>query len=92
MRMNLTARAIVPNGSHLSENSIVLTVRPAGHLPGEYSCATTSGSLRCMLRSTDLPSTIIERFEREIYSAKGSSLRAVELSETTLIEIGYFIE
>ena len=90
--MNLTARAIVPNGSHSSENSIVLTVRPAGHVPGEYSCATSGASLQRMLRRTDLPSTIIERFESEIYSAKGSNLRAVELSETTLIEIGYFIE
>jgi hypothetical protein len=50
------------------------------------------GSLRRLLRRTDLPSTVLEKFEMGIYNPKGASLPAVELSETTLTQIGYFID
>jgi hypothetical protein len=45
-----------------------------------------------MLRRTDLPSTVIEKFESRIWSPKGADLPAIEISEGTLTEIGYFFD
>lgn len=92
MRMNLCARAVPSHRSDLSEDRIVLTLRPACPLPGDYSYTISSESLRRMLRRTDLPSTVLERFERGIWGPKGAKLPAVEMSEQTLTEIGYFVD
>jgi hypothetical protein len=96
MRMNLNARAVPSHSSDLSnlpENVILLTVRPACLLPGDYSYTTNSDSLLRMLRQrTDLPSTVLEKFEKGIQSQKGANLLAVEISEKTLTEIGYFVD
>jgi hypothetical protein len=70
----------------------VLTLRPACPLPGDYSYTTSSESLRRMLRRTDLPSTVLEKFERGIWGPKGANLPGVEMSEQTLTEIGYFVD
>jgi hypothetical protein len=46
-----------------------------------------------MLRQkTDLPSTVLDKFELGIQSPKGANLLAVEISERTLTEIGYFVD
>jgi hypothetical protein len=90
--MNLNARAVPSRRSDLSEDRIVLTLRPACPLPGDYSFTTNSDSLRRMLRRTDLPSTVLERFENGIWSHKGANLPAVEISDKTLTQIGYFVD
>jgi hypothetical protein len=90
--MNLSARAFPSHDSTLTEDRISLTIRPATSLPGNYSFVTNLDSLRRMLRRTDLPSTVLEKFEMGIYNPKGASLPAVDLSEHTLTQIGYFIE
>jgi hypothetical protein len=90
--MNLNARAVSSRHSDLSEDRIVLTLRPACPLPGDYSFTTNSDSLRRMLRRTDLPSTVLERFESGIWSPKGANLPAVEISDKTLTQIGYFVD
>ena len=94
--MNLSARGVPshPSGfSNLPENAIVLTVRPACRLPGDYSYPTNSNSLLRMLRQrTDLPSTVLDKFEMGIGGPKGANLLAVEISERTLTEIGYFVD
>ncbi|MEA2544495.1 MAG: hypothetical protein QOH35_5861 [Acidobacteriaceae bacterium] len=96
MRMNLHARAIVSHGSDLSDlpqNAVLLTVKPACLLPGDYSYTTNSDSLLRMLRQrTDLPSTVLDKFEMGIWSPKGANLPAVEISEKTLTEMGYFLD
>ena len=92
MRMNLSAHAFQAHNSDLTEERISLTIRPAASLPGNYSFVMNVDSLRRLLRRTDLPSTVLEKFEMGIYSPKGASLPAVELSETTLTQIGYFID
>lgn len=52
-----------------------------------------SGALLGLLRRhTDLPATVIEKFEKNLGGPFGARLLAVELSETVLTEIGYFIE
>jgi hypothetical protein len=88
MRMNIRARALASPGSNLSEDRISLTLRPAASLPG----ITNVDSLRRLLRRTDLPSTVLERFEMGLWSPKGAQLPAVELSENTLTQIGYFVD
>jgi hypothetical protein len=90
--MNLRARAVASPGSNLSEDRITLTLRPAASLPGDYSFITNVDSLRRMLRRTDLPSTVLERFESGIRSPKGANLPAVEISDKTLTQIGYFVD
>jgi hypothetical protein len=96
MRMNLNARTVPSHRSDLSdvpENAILLTVRPACLLPGDYSYTTNSDSLLRMLRQrTDLPSTVLDKFEMGICGPKGANLLAVEISERTLTEIGYFVD
>ena len=92
MRMNLNARAFPARDSDLTEGRVTLTIRPACSLPGNYSFVTNRDSLRRLLRRTDLPSTVLEKFETGIYSPKGANLPAVELSEETLTQIGYFID
>jgi hypothetical protein len=93
MRMNLSARAVPSHRSDSQEDGILLTLRPACLLPGDYSYTTNSDSLLRMLRQrTDLPSTVLDRFEMGIRSPKGANLLAVEISERTLTEIGYFVD
>jgi hypothetical protein len=93
MRMNLNARAVPSHRSDLPENPILLTVSPACLLPGDYSYTTNSDSLLRMLRQrTDLPATVLDKFEMGIRGPKGANLLAVEMSERTLTEIGYFVE
>jgi len=70
-----------------------LTIRPACGVPGDYKCFTDSASLMRMLhKRTDLSSDILRRFEGEMYSCPSARLMGVELSESVLTEIGYFIE
>jgi hypothetical protein len=92
--MNLNARAVTSHHSNdLRENSILLTIRPSRSLPGDYSYTTNRDSLLRMLRqTTDLPSTVLDKFEMGFYSPKGANLPGVEISEKTLTEIGYFVE
>jgi hypothetical protein len=90
--MNLIARAVPSRGSDLSEDRISLTIRPSASLPGDYSFVTNRDSLRRLLRRTDLPSTVLEKFEMGVFTTKGATLPAVELSEDTLTQIGYFID
>jgi hypothetical protein len=46
-----------------------------------------------MLRQrTDLPATVLDKFEMGIRGPNGANLLAVEMSERTLTEIGYFVE
>ena len=71
MRMNLSARAFPSRGSDLSEDRVSLTIRPACPLPGNYSFVTNRDSLRRLLRRTDLPSTVLEKFESGVDTPKG---------------------
>ncbi len=91
MRMNLNARG-VSHQSGLQEDRIVLTIRPACQLPGDYCYTTNGDSLRRLLLRTDLPATVLEKFETGIWSPRGSNLPGVEMSEKTLHEIGYFVD
>jgi hypothetical protein len=90
--MNLNARGVSSPQSGFQEDRIVLTIRPACQLPGDYCYTTNCDSLRRLLLRTDLPATVLEKFETGIWTPKGSNLPGVEMSEKTLQEIGYFVD
>jgi len=70
-----------------------LTIRPACGLPGDYQYLTDSSALLNMLRQqTDLPASVLHRFEGNMYSNTSARLLGVELSERLLTDIGYFID
>lgn len=91
--MNLSARAF-PSLADLiwRRTAFPSPCKPAALLPGNYCFTTNTESLQRILRRTDLPSAVLEKFDAGIYTPKGATLPAVELSEKTLTQIGYFID
>ena len=93
MRVNLITQ---PSGNSLASGGSIplsLTIRPACGLPGDYQCGTDSTTLLRLLRKeTDLPATVLQRFEGSLYAPVGARLMGVELSEQVLTDIGYFID
>lgn len=93
MRVNLITQ---PSGYSPSGDGAIplsLTIRPACGLPGDYQCPTDSSTLLKLLRKeTDLPATVLQRFEGSLFAPFGAKLLGVELSERVLTDIGYFID
>jgi hypothetical protein len=93
MRVNLITKTANPSSSRLGALPLFLTVRPACGLPGDYVYETTSTALLRMLNSkTDLPSSVLRRFEGEINTSASARLLGVELPDRVLTEIGYFVD
>jgi hypothetical protein len=92
MRVNLITRQT--NSPNRSESLLLsLTVRPACGIPGDYVYETTSTALIRMLdHKTDLPSSVLRRFEGEMRSSPSARLLGVELPDRVLTEIGYFVD
>jgi hypothetical protein len=89
--MNLITRSY--GGPLAGPVQLSLTLRPACGLPGDYEFPTDSASLIRLLRSqTDLPGTVLQRFEDELHSSASARLLGVELNDTVLTNIGYFID
>jgi hypothetical protein len=93
MRVNLITQ---PSGSTESGAGTIplsLTIRPACGLPGDYEFPIDSAALLLLLRQqTDLPSSILQRFEMNLRAPLGARLLGVELSDSVLEDIGYFID
>jgi hypothetical protein len=93
MRVNLTTRRSVRSESSAGTIPLSLTIRPACGLPGDYEYLTDSAALLRLLRQqTDLPGSVLERFEESLRTLPGARLQAVELNERVLTDIGYFID
>ncbi|HEY1500320.1 MAG TPA: hypothetical protein VGF88_12130 [Acidobacteriaceae bacterium] len=93
MRVNLSTRPSRPSPPLAGPIPLTLTIRPACGLPGDYECPMDSGALLRLLRQqTDLPGYVLEGFERKLRVPLGARLLGVELSETVLTDIGYFID
>jgi hypothetical protein len=93
MRVNLTTRPSDLSASNAGTIPLSLTIRPACGLPGDYECPTDSAALlRLLRRQTDLPDYVLQRFEENLRTALGARLLGVELSDTVLTDIGYFID
>jgi hypothetical protein len=93
MRVNLTTQ--LPNRSESVAGTIPisLTIRPACGLPGDYEYPTDSAALLKLLRQqTDLPSHVLQSFEKNLHTRLGARLTGVELSDSVLTDIGYFID
>ena len=48
--------------------------------------------MQMLRKQTDLPSTVLQRFEGDLKSTLSAKLLAVDLSDRVLTEIGYFID
>ncbi len=93
MRMNLITQMSDTAKEGAKTIPLSLTIRPACGVPGDYKWFTDSAALMRMLhKKTDLSFDILSRFEGEMYSYPSARLMGVELSESILTEIGYFIE
>jgi hypothetical protein len=93
MRVNLITRLSTRSDSGAQSIPLSLTIRPACGLPGNYECPTDSAALLRLLRQqTDLPDSVLKGFERNFLDPKGARLLGVELSESVLTNIGYFID
>jgi hypothetical protein len=93
MRVNLITQFSRQSLSVPGTIPLSLTIRPACGLPGDYQCPTDSAALLRMLRKqTDLPASVLQRFEENMYTSLNARLLGVELSERVLTDIGYFVE
>jgi hypothetical protein len=93
MRVNLSTRPSHPSPSLAGTIPLTLTIRPSCGLPGDYECRMDSAALLRLLRQqTDLPGYVLESFEQKLRIPLGTRLLGVELSESVLTDIGYFID
>ena len=93
MRVNLTTRPSRASRFGAGAIPLTLTIRPACGIPGDYECPMDGAALLRMLRQqTDLPGYVLESFEAKLRTALDARLLGVELSESALTNIGYFID
>jgi hypothetical protein len=93
MRVNLCTRPAGHPSGHTGTTPVMLTIRPACGIPGDYEYATDSQTLLRLLRQqTDLPGYVLDVFEQEVRTPFKAQLRGVELSESVLTDIGYFVD
>jgi hypothetical protein len=93
MRVNLITQPANRSESSAGTIPLSLTIRPACGLPGDYDCETDSRALLRLLRlQTDLPAYAIDRFEEGLRNRLGAKLMGVELNDSALTDIGYFID
>jgi len=91
MRMNLIARS--SGDPSIGTIPLSLTLKPSCGLPGDYEYPTDSAALIRLLRAqTDLPGTVLQHFEDDIRAGYNPRLLGVELNDSTLEKIGYFID
>lgn len=93
MRVNLITQRSDPSDSNIGTIPLSLTIRPACGLPGDYEYPTDSAALLRLLRQqTDLPGYVLQSFEQSLRAQLGARLMGVELSDTVLTKMGYFID
>jgi hypothetical protein len=93
MRVNLITQSIAQLQKAPGTFPVSLTIRPACGLPGDYQYETDSVALVRMLhKQTDLPTSVLNRFEENLNTFATARLLGVELSERVLTEIGYFVD
>ena len=90
------ALAAVPSGSQSRRSldvPVTVLIRPSRGVAGEHSYKTDSYALRDMLkRNTELSGLIIDGFMTQLKAGLGARIPAVELSDRTLQDIGYFVD
>ena len=93
MRVNLSTKLLDPSRPNARHVPLSLTIRPSCGLPGDYSCPTDSDALlRLLRRSTDLSASVLQRFEVDLHKLPQARLLGVDLADSALEDIGYFID
>ena len=93
MRVNLITETAAPARPGVDTVPVALTIRPSCGLPGDYVYRTNTAALMRMLNTkTDLPTSVIKRFQIDILCSTKAKLLGVEMSERLLTDIGYFID
>lgn len=93
MRVNLSTRPSTPLASRAGTMPLTLTIKPSCGLPGDYECPMDGELLlRLLRRQTDLPGYVLESFAGQLRTRAQARLLGVELSESVLTDIGYFID
>jgi hypothetical protein len=94
MRVNLITQSSAAGRAAIGTLAISLTICPAaGGFPGDFLYPTDSANLlRLLKRNTDLPSTVLERFAKELRTSAQARLLGVELSDHLLTKMGYFVD
>lgn len=93
MRVNLITQPSGHANPLRGKIPLSLTIRPACGVPGEYKFPTDSDTLMQLLRKeTNLRAPALERFEGKLTAPAEARLLGVELSETVLTDIGYFVD
>ena len=93
MRVNLLTQTTGFVNSSYGSIALALTIKPSCGLPGDFELPIDSTTLlRLLKQKTDLPSSVLKRFEGDLYSSSRAKLLGVELSEQVLTDVGYFIE
>jgi hypothetical protein len=93
MRVNLITETASPARPGAGASPVSLTIRPSCGLPGDYTYRTNSSALLRMLNlKTDLPTSVLKRFEVDVLSSTHAKLLGVEMSEGLLTDIGYFVD
>ena len=93
MRVNLITHSAATSMPVRGAIPLSLTIKPACGLPGDYEYETNSAALMQLLRQqTDLPASVLQRFEVKLWDSVGARLLGVELSDRLLTDIGYFID
>ena len=70
-----------------------VTIKPANNVQGSFEYKTDFEALLQMLkRTTDLSGYVLETFRSELEISTQGRIRAVNLKEEVLQEIGYFID
>ena len=90
--MNLTSKPSGPALPGAVAIPLSLTVQPSCGVPGKHVYLTDSAALMRMLKETDLPSTVLKRFQNELYTSPSARLMGVKLSDRALTQIGYFCD
>jgi hypothetical protein len=93
MRVNLITRPSQPQAARPGAIPVTLTIRPSCGIPGDYERPMDGEALLRMLRlQTDLPGYVLEGFAGKVRTRADARLQGVELSESVLTDIGYFID
>jgi len=93
MRVNLITQPFGHTKLRKGKIPLSLTIRPACGVPGDYIFPTDSDALMQLLRkATNLRAAALERFEGKLAAPVEARLLGVELSETVLTDIGYFVD
>lgn len=72
---------------------VLLTIRPTCKIPGDYECKMDSAALLRLLRTqTDLPGYELDAFAMKVRATLTAQITGVDLSDTVLTDIGYFID